>query len=63
MKNDIFLLQLSVSQYFVEINEENRVIVSDSILRATIFDNIYTGNSFKNLLLKHYEKDFNLIKI
>ena len=60
---EIYILQLSLNHYFVEINNENKVITSNSPLSAVLFDNIYTGNSFKKLLKKHYDKEFNLVRI
>lgn len=59
----VYLLQLSLSQFFIEIDIYNKVKLSDSVLLAQLFDNIYTANSFKNLLSKHYNKEFTVIKI
>lgn len=63
MENDVFILQLSLNHWFKEINKENKVINSDNSIDAMLFDNIYTVNSFKTLLSKNYNTEYQVIKL
>lgn len=58
-----YILQQSVNRYFEEINSQNVVVKSNSCIRAMLFDNIYTANSFKTLLNKHYSEKFKVINL
>jgi hypothetical protein len=63
MESNIYLLQKSINTYFKEIDLSNKVIISDKSINAMLFDNIYTANSFKTLLKKHYSEKFKVIQI
>ncbi len=59
----IYILQSGINHYFQEISDEDKVVTTNSSLMAMIIPNIYTANSFRNLLKKHYKKEFIIVPI
>lgn len=61
--NRMFLLQKSISTYFLEIDKNQKVITTKSCIEAMLFFNKNDAKKFKNTLKNVYDIKFKIIEI
>ncbi len=59
----MYILKISLTNYFVEIDKTNQIVITSSPLLAMIFDDFNIALKFKTTLKENYNKQFNIIEL
>ena len=63
MKIECYVLQKGLNKYFQELEVNNSVVCSGSVMKANLFDDKNIAAKFQRILMNDYNEEYQIIKI